>query len=122
LVQGYAWCLDTRDWDGLQSVLSDDATANYDGYPIVGAKQWCPGSRVSSEAAGPPSTCSATTSHRRTATRGTCETRFGVLHLPADKTSGLMPYESVGSYHDELVRTPAGWRISHRFRGPDRDR
>jgi len=37
-----------------------------------------------------------------------------VLHLAADESKLLPPYESIGTYHDELVKTSQGWRISHR--------
>jgi hypothetical protein len=114
VVQEYARCLDARDWDGLAAVLTDDASANYGGYPIVGRAtlvSWISGFLGG---CGPSQHLLGYHVASTQGDRGSCETQVRVLHLPADKTSGLMPYESVGTYHDELVRTPAGWRISHR--------
>ena len=46
--------------------------------------------------------------------RATCETQVRVIHRGAGDRMSLTPYESIGSYHDELVRTDAGWRIASR--------
>jgi hypothetical protein len=41
-------------------------------------------------------------------------TKARVLHLGAGERAHLVPYEAIGVYRDQHVRTADGWRIIHR--------
>lgn len=46
------------------------------------------------------------------AARSTC--RIRVFHVGAGPKAALEPFECFGEYRDLLVRSAAGWRITHR--------
>jgi 3-phenylpropionate/cinnamic acid dioxygenase small subunit len=46
----------------------------------------------------------------------TSTTQARVIHLGAGERERLTPYEAIGTYHDQHIRTVEGWRIiSRRF-------
>lgn len=110
---GYARMCDTRDWAALDSLFSEDASAEYGGWPLpdrsailrmlvthlggCGPTQHLLGNlTVEHRPEGPFSRIAVRAAHR-----GSGEW--------ADHT-----YECLGEYLDDWVETPQGWRIRHR--------
>lgn len=113
VLAAYARMCDTRDWAAIDTVFSDDASAEYGGWPLrdraailrmlvtylggCGPTQHLLGNlTVEHRADGPVSRVAVRAAHR------------GSAEL-ADQT-----YECLGEYLDHWVATPQGWRICHR--------
>ena len=91
-----------------------EATTTHGGYDTVGRPQIISSIRRHLDGCGPSQHLLGYHVASLDGDRGSCETQARVLHLPADPTSELRPYEAVGNYRDELTRTDDGWRIRHR--------
>ena len=110
----YASCIDRRDLEGLRAVLHDDIRARY------GNADWIEGGDAPSKWIDEMTRDTVWQHHllsvyhvdldRGTATgpRRSCTTR------PTRSSAGIPTPSacSVARYHDQLVRTPEGWRIS----------
>lgn len=117
LLAAYAHAVDRRDFDGVARCFTDDATASYSGTALGPGVQHIIG-------------------HIRGVERFvSTQHLFGVplIHIDGDRataTSHAVSYlvaEADGErtvlgrglvYDDELVRTPAGWRIARRVHRP----
>lgn len=114
LMARYAQCLDNRDWAGLETVFVPEVTARYGGREIEGFDGLVAWIRLFLDGCGPSQHLLGFVSTDLAGDRGTAETQVRVIHRGAGERADLVPYESIGSYHDELVRTADGWRINRR--------
>lgn len=109
----YAWALDSRNWDGLDAVFTEDATADLLGTHSDGRVAIT--ERISTALARFDSTQHIVTNHQ-VAVAGdaaTCRSYLQAQHVRKG-TPGGENFMIAGRYEDELTRTPAGWRITHR--------
>jgi uncharacterized protein (TIGR02246 family) len=109
----YATCLDTRDWSGLDEVFHPDATAYY-GARLEGRAAIVASIRGFLGGCGPSQHMLGNYQIRVTGDQAATATKARVIHVGAGQHAGLTPYEAIGVYLDQLVRTPDGWRITHR--------
>jgi 3-phenylpropionate/cinnamic acid dioxygenase small subunit len=113
VLNAYATALDARDWDGLEAVFHEHAVGHY-GTVLEGR------SAIVGSIRGFLDGCGATQhllgNHRIDidGDRAQCATKARVIHIGAGERATLTPYEAIGVYRDQLVRTPEGWRIMHR--------
>ncbi len=113
LLNHYATCLDHRDWSGLDAVFDADAIGDY-GAVLTGR------TRLVAMISGLLDSCGPTQhllgNHVIDVDGDTARaaTQARVIHTGACERSALTPYESIGTYHDQLRRTADGWRITHR--------
>lgn len=112
LTVAYCWAIDGHRWDDLERVFTPDAHAELgrscDG--IVAIK-----GRIE-EALGPlDDSQHIVTNHevRVEGDAGTCRCYFHAQHV-RDSASGGSNFIVAGRYEDDVVRTPAGWRITRR--------
>jgi 3-phenylpropionate/cinnamic acid dioxygenase small subunit len=114
LVTEYAWLLDHRRWHDVADLCTEDAELNIRGRQIngkAGLSEWADYRALKK---------SRRTQHQMTNLRldpvepdrveGIAAL---VLHV-AKAGSGGTYVDLVGEYHDEYVRTPAGWRFRRR--------
>jgi 3-phenylpropionate/cinnamic acid dioxygenase small subunit len=109
----YAWCLDTREFDGLRSVFTADASAR------LGVE--CPDpdaivARVTAalsplDASHHLNGCHEVTFLDADHARHRCY--FTAQHVRRHLEDGSN-FIVAGTYHDEVVRTGEGWRIARR--------
>lgn len=108
----YATGIDRRDWDLFRTCFTADVVAEYQDIAtwtdVETMTEWMVGahaemghtmhrvSNIAVEVAGDSATARA---------------YVDAVLMTVDGKSGL---QALGLYDDELVRTPAGWRISHR--------
>jgi hypothetical protein len=111
----YAKSLDRRDYAGLNSVFSMDATGNYG---AAGTYQGIAAIAAFIERAlsqcGPTQHLLGSMDIQVTGDRATASTYLQAIHIgkkPGFEGKRLTVW---GEYRDKLVRTPAGWRISYR--------
>jgi hypothetical protein len=109
----YATSLDARDWDGLDDVFHQDAVGQYgvflDGRPAIvkSIRGFLDGCGATQHLLG---------NHQIhiDGDQAQCATKARVIHVGAGELATLTPYEAIGVYRDQLIRTPEGWRIMHR--------
>jgi hypothetical protein len=113
LTAAYAWALDGRTPEALRDVFTADATADLRG-------RWCDGVDAIIERVGGSVLRFDATQHlvgnHQVVVNGdtaTCRCQLQAQHTRAGVEGGAN-YVIGGSYHDDLVRTPQGWRIRHR--------
>lgn len=112
LTVAYGAALDERDWDGVAAVFLPDATAVYTDREHSSAEEIVTRCR---EGLG---RCDA--SHHMITNQlvqldgdqATCRSTFQAQHIRTPEAGGN--FIIAGTYEDDLVRTPDGWRISHR--------
>ncbi len=113
----YATALDSRDWDLLREVFTEDAVGEYTGRigrtfegreAITGLVSSALSSLDVSQhvISNPVIQISGDTAESR------CYLR--AQHYMANPPAGGTTHEVGGTYHDRLVRTADGWRIVHR--------
>lgn len=112
LLTAYATALDTRDWEGVRAVFTDDAVLDYTEFggprgPVDEAVTW-----ISESLAAIPVTQHFVT-NRVVEIDGDEAAAVCALFNPIVTPDGAVSYVG-GSYEDRLVRTPAGWRITER--------
>jgi len=113
----YAWAIDSRDFDGLDDVFTADAFVDYTSaggikgrFPEI--KAWLAQVLPHFPAYQHLVTNKDINIHGDTAT-----SRCGFYNPMGQPTKGevLSFFFIGGEYHDQLVRTPAGWRIKERI-------
>jgi hypothetical protein len=112
----YSHAIDTRQWDALDDVFSDDADIDYTAFGGPAGKlpeikaflDQALGGFIGFQhmVAAPKITLDGD--------RATAKTYCHNPMILADGEGGEKVWFIGLWYHDELVRTPAGWRISHR--------
>lgn len=110
----YSYALDARDWPMLEDVFHPDASGDYGSFQLEGRALLV---QTISKYLDPCGPSQHLLGNYRVATEGdeaesSCYVR--VVHVGAGDRAILQPYESIGTYHDRLRRTPDGWRIIHR--------
>jgi ketosteroid isomerase-like protein len=112
VTHAYCWALDTRDWDALDDVFTPDAVAALTdpqhGIDAIKA-------RVAA-ALGPLDESQHLVATHQVVVdgdRATCRCYIQAQHVKRG-TPGGDNFIFAGRYEDELVRTPAGWRIERR--------
>lgn len=115
LLNKYATCLDSREWTGLDEVFHSDARAHY-GSPTEGRSAIVAAIRGFLGGCGPSQHLLGNYNIHIDTDHATSTTQARVIHLGAGERERLTPYEAIGTYHDQHVRTVEGWRIiSRRF-------
>ena len=108
----YATGIDTRDWDLFRTCFADDVLAEYDGIATWDNVDAIADSMESSHAEmGQTMHQLANIAISVDGDEATARTYVDAVLMAADGQSGLNPR---GVYEDRLVRTAAGWRITHR--------
>jgi 3-phenylpropionate/cinnamic acid dioxygenase small subunit len=115
LLSRYAWALDTKEFDGLDDVFTDDAFLDYTSaggikgnYPEV--KAW-----LAQVLPHFPAYQHLVTNKHITIDGDTATSRAGFYNpMGQNKDGGVSYFYVGGEYHDKLVRTDAGWRIKER--------
>ncbi len=107
----YSTALDTRDWKLLWSVFSDDAVLDYDEAPPASVAEFA--ERAQKGIGDLPATQHTVTniSVELDGDRARSRCYASAMHVRGEERA---TYLLGGVYLDELVRTPDGWRISHR--------
>ena len=112
----YAWSIDTASWDGLDEVFTPDAFIDYTSSGGINGKY--PEVKAWLESVLPhfPAYQHFVTNKdiRIDGDRATSRAEF-YNPMAQQKEAGLSLFFVGGEYHDKLVRTPAGWRISERI-------
>jgi len=110
LLVRYATAQDARDWELLASCFTDDARLDYDTSGVFDRPQFIEHCRVG--LAPMKATLHYVTNHVVDVDGDHARSTSYVLaqHVRADDVTFTLG----GSYHDELVRTPDGWRIAAR--------
>lgn len=117
LVRKYAWAIDHRNFDELDDIFTPDAVLDYTtaggikgAYPEV--KAWLAGVLP-----GFPAYQHLVTNTEVTLAGDLASARSAFYnpmgHDRPDKTRAY--FFCGGEYHDQLIRTESGWRISNRF-------
>lgn len=110
----YCWALDTREWDALDDVFLDDATAHLgetrDLHGLDAIKRRC---RAALERLDESQHLVSTHQVYVDGDRATHRCYVHAQHTRRGVASGNN-YVVGGRYEDELARTAGGWRIAHR--------
>lgn len=110
----YAYAIDQRDWEALKDVFLPDATADLAAREtLVGVEEITERIRRALEPLDASHHLIGTHQVRVTGDTAThrCYVQAQHVRRAAEPTAN---YIVAGRYEDELVRTPAGWRIAHR--------
>jgi hypothetical protein len=113
VLNSYAHCLDARDWPGLDEVFHPDATAVY-GRRLESRSAIVDSIRGFLGGCGPSQHLLGNYEIHVDGDNAEAVTKARVIHVGAGPRAGLTSYEAIGVYRDRLVRTPGGWRITHR--------
>jgi SnoaL-like domain len=113
LVDRYATCLDNRDWSGLEDVFHPDAKGHY-GRLTEGRRAIIASIRSFLGGCGPSQHLLGNYKVEVDGDHARSSTQARVIHLGSGDRAHLTPYEAIGTYRDEHVRTPRGWRIISR--------
>jgi ketosteroid isomerase-like protein len=108
----YCWAIDERDWDALADVFTPDAVATL-GRECRGLAEIR--ARIA-EALSPLDDSQHMVTNHQVHVDGdtaTCRCYLQAQHV-RHAVDGSPNFIVAGRYEDELVRTPAGWRIARR--------
>ncbi|SEP20301.1 nuclear transport factor 2 family protein [Trujillonella endophytica] len=108
----YAWALDTRDWEGLCEVFAEDLRADYGAFTVTGVGDMV--ERMRESHAHVDSTQHLIGGHDVQVDGDVARSRCQVIATLRRAGRPSRIYRMGGWYADELVRTPAGWRIAVR--------
>jgi len=110
----YAAALDTRDWALLRTCFADDAVTVYEG---LGRFEGYPAIQAACQAALEPLDRShhliGNVSVQVDGDAATAQCYLQAQHVRSGTPGGDL-YLIAGRYSDRLVRTPDGWRFTHR--------
>ena len=108
----YASTIDKFDLEGLRGTLADDLWAQYgNAEPVIGGDavaSWIAQSIATGDLAAPPAQRLPRRGRRRRRPARSCTTPLTRCSTDDPKTAKVL----VGRYHNELRRTPDGWKIS----------
>jgi quinol monooxygenase YgiN len=110
----YCWAIDHRRFDDLSDVFAPDATADYGSIGVLRGPQAI-AAACAAALAPYDRTQHTVTNHQMVfeGDRGTNRCYFRAQHTRAG-ADGDVNYVVAGSYLDDIVRTPGGWRIAAR--------
>jgi hypothetical protein len=109
----YAWLLDHGPRERLDTVFVEDVTGNYRGVRVEGLQTII---EMCNNALDPLTSSQHLVSNQQVKINGdtaTCRCYLQAQHT-LEGTEGGDNYIVAGRYEDELIRTPDGWRITHR--------
>lgn len=115
VIYRYSTAMDTHNWALMDEVFIEDATVDMGGYLFPkGRREIVATIKAAID-------CCSLTHHMNTnievvldGDRAKVSNRFLAWHKGKGPT-GQMTYLAMGTYTDDFVRTPAGWRIKHRM-------
>lgn len=108
----YCWAIDGHEWDRLDEVFTPDAEADL-GRPLSGLAAIKERIRGALEPLQASQHLIGTHQVRVDGDRATSRCYLHAQHV-RQIDGEERQYIVAGRYEDELVRTPAGWRITHR--------
>jgi hypothetical protein len=113
LTIAYTWALDTREFDGMRKIFTENATANLRGVRCDGVEAII--ERISGAVSRLDATQHLIGNHQIVlqGDAATCRCQLQSQHVKQGTENGDN-FVIGGIYEDELVRTEGGWRISHR--------
>jgi hypothetical protein len=114
LLNRYSTCLDARDWDGLQQVFDADAVGVYGGTTYEGRDAVVSAIAGFLDPCGPSQHLLGNYVIELEGDVAASATRARVIHVGAGTNASMTPYESIGTYHDRVMRTKEGWRMTRR--------
>jgi hypothetical protein len=109
----YAWLLDHGPRERLDTVFVEDVTGNYRGARVEGLQTII---EMCNNALDPLTSSQHLVSNQQVKINGdtaTCRCYLQAQHT-LEGTEDGDNYIVAGRYEDELIRTPDGWRITHR--------
>jgi ketosteroid isomerase-like protein len=112
-VQNYAHAIDAMNWSALADVFTSDATAQYHQHPLLTGNQAI--ADFLRERVGDTDWHQhfiSTTQVIMNGSNAHADSAF-IAHTTRRSAPGKVRM-TLGSYHDRLVKTAAGWRIAHR--------
>jgi hypothetical protein len=110
----YASACDTRDWKLFEDVFVPDVRTDYASeFRHEGRDEVVAMIRSMLGGCGPTQHLLGSHVVSIDGDRATSSCSIRAFHVGRGAANGLT-YEAIGAYHDELVRTEAGWRISFR--------
>ena len=110
----YASACDTRDWKLFEDVFVPDVRTEYGTeFRLEGRDEVVAMIRSMLGGCGPTQHLLGSHSVSVDGDRATSSCAIRAFHIGIGAATGKS-YEAIGAYHDELVRTRAGWRISRR--------
>jgi SnoaL-like domain len=117
LIVRYGWAIDTKDWELLDTVFTDDAHCDYSSNPggKVGPYREVRGWLAKVMTAFPVTQhLMANIDVTLNGDRATCRTMVTNPQGAATREGGLHFFFVGARYDDELVRTDGGWKIAKR--------
>ena len=110
----YAQACDTRDWALFEQVFTPDVVGDYGpGYERPDRASIIASVKIKLGGFGPTQHLLGNYDVEVDGDRATSSCRVRAYHCGTGEESGLF-YECFGRYDDRLLRTPGGWRITHR--------
>jgi hypothetical protein len=110
----YAVACDRRDWRLFEEVFLPDVRTQYTAeFQVDGRDAVVAMVRSMLGGCGPTQHLLGSHVVAIDGDRATASCQIRAWHRGVGDAAELT-YEAIGSYHDELVRTPDGWRIAHR--------
>lgn len=114
LLTRYAEALDARDYDALDEVFAEDASAHYEGIGHFAGRDAIKGlMRRALEPCGPTQHLLGTVRIDVTGTHAQARCYLQAIHVGKGDYTGKL-YTVWGEYRDRLELTAGGWRIAHR--------
>ncbi len=109
----YSECLDTRDWDRLGEVFTDDVDMDFGEWHVQGLAKVTTTIRGYLDGCGPSQHLLGNYRIELDENRASSRCYCRVMHMGKGEHAGKT-YETWIEYRDELIRTPAGWRSQKR--------
>jgi len=113
----YAEVLDTRRWEGLADVFTEDVEMDFQSWRATGLAEVTRHVRSFLDGCGPSQHLLGNYRIELDGDRASSRCYVRVMHLGKGPHEGKT-YEMWGEYRDELVRAPAGWRSRRRVAIP----
>ena len=112
-VVGYATAADTRDWSLLDDVFIPDCVGDFGPFQLRDRDGIRAMMSSMLDGCGPTQHLLGNYRIAIDGDRATCTSAIRAFHAAKDPGTP-QTYELFGEYRDDLIRTPAGWRIAKR--------
>ena len=111
----YADACDGKDWSLFERVFTADATGDFGTFRPQGVAGFAEMIAGHLSGCGPTQHLLGNHVVELTGDQARARSAIRAFHAGREGTSAEgLTYTVIGTYHDELVRTPNGWRILHR--------
>lgn len=110
----YSECLDTRDWDRLDQVFTEDVEMDFEAWAKTGLTPVRDTIRSYLDGCGPSQHLLGNYRIELDGDRASSKCYCRVMHFGKDDHKGKS-YETWIEYADELIRTASGWRSRKRI-------